>query len=65
MPTATYALGGTDPTKSLVEKAEQLNASMIAVGNRPVKSVARLLGAIATDVIRHAPCDVLVVNTTY
>ena len=65
VPTATYALGGTDPAKSLVEAAERLDASMIVVGNRRVKGVARLLGAIATDVIHHAPCDVLVVNTTH
>jgi nucleotide-binding universal stress UspA family protein len=64
VPTATYALGGKDPAKSLVEEAERLDASMIVVGNRRVKGVARLLGAVATDVVHHAPCDVLVVSTT-
>jgi nucleotide-binding universal stress UspA family protein len=63
MPNATYALGGKDPAKSLVEEAGRLDASMIVVGNRRVKGMARLLGAVATDVIHHAPCDVLVVNT--
>lgn len=64
VPNATYALGGKDPAKSLVEEAERLDASMIVVGNRRVKGAGRLLGAIATDVVHHAPCDVLVVNTT-
>jgi nucleotide-binding universal stress UspA family protein len=63
VPNATYALGGKDPAKSLVEEAERLDASMIVVGNRRVKGAARVLGAIATDVIHRAPCDVLVVNT--
>lgn len=62
-PNATYALGRKDPAKSLVEEAERLDASMIVVGNRRVKGVARVLGAVAIDVIHHAPCDVLVVNT--
>ena len=64
IPNATYALGGKDPAKSLVEEAERLDASMIVVGNRRVKGAGRLLGAIAHDVVHHAACDVLVVNTT-
>jgi nucleotide-binding universal stress UspA family protein len=64
VPNATYALGQKDPAKSLVAEAERLDASMIVVGNRRVKGAARFLGAIATDVIHHAPCDVLIVNTT-
>ena len=64
VPEATYALGGKDPAKSLVEEAERLHASMIVVGNRRVKGAGRLLGAIAHDVVHHATCDVLVVDTT-
>lgn len=64
VPNATYALGEKDPAKSLVDEAERLGASMIVVGNRRVKGAGRLFGAIATDVVQHAPCDVLVVNTT-
>ena len=64
LPDSSCALGGKDPAKSLCDEAERLDASMIVVGNRNVKGVARILGAIAADVMRHAPCDVLVVNTT-
>ena len=37
---------------------------MIVVGNRRVQGVSRVLGSIASDVLRRAPCDVLIVNTT-
>lgn len=61
---ATYSLGGKDPAKSLCDEAERLEASMIVVGNRRVQGAQRILGSIAADVVRHAPCDVLVVHTT-
>jgi nucleotide-binding universal stress UspA family protein len=53
-----------DPAEAMCEEAERLDATMIVVGNRRVQSAARVLGTIATHVIRHACCDVLIVNTT-
>ena len=53
-----------DPATALCEEAERLEASIIVVGNRRVQGAARLLGAVATDVARQAPCDVLIANTT-
>jgi nucleotide-binding universal stress UspA family protein len=53
-----------DPAKVLCDEARRLEARMIVVGNRRVQSAARVLGSIASDVARHAPCDVLIVNTT-
>jgi nucleotide-binding universal stress UspA family protein len=32
--------------------------------DRRVRGVARVLGSVAGDVLRHAECDVLIVNTT-
>jgi nucleotide-binding universal stress UspA family protein len=52
-----------DPAKMLCAEAERLDARAIVVGNRRVTGVSRLLGSVAGDVIRHAPCDVLVANT--
>jgi nucleotide-binding universal stress UspA family protein len=52
-----------DPATVLCEEAQRLNARMIVVGNRRVQSAARVLGAIATDVARHAHCDVLIAHT--
>jgi nucleotide-binding universal stress UspA family protein len=53
-----------DPATALCEEAERLEASVIVVGNRRVQGASRLLGAVATDVARRAPCDVLIANTT-
>ncbi len=52
-----------DPATALCEEATRLEADIIVVGNRRVQGAARLLGAVATDVARRAPCDVLIANT--
>lgn len=59
----THAVILTDPATALCDEAERLEASVIVVGNRRVQGAARLLGAVATDVARRAPCDVLIANT--
>lgn len=58
------SLGDGDPAKALVRAAETVGAQVIVVGNRRVQGVSRVLGSVASDVLRHAPCDVVVVNTT-
>ncbi len=63
-PDATIAIGGSDPAKAICAEASRLDASLIVVGNRRVQGAKRLLGSVATDVLRHAPCDVLVVETS-
>jgi nucleotide-binding universal stress UspA family protein len=60
----TRAVCVADPATALCQEAEKVNARMIIVGNRRVQGISRVLGAIATDVARHAPCDVLIANTT-
>lgn len=62
-PAITRTVSLKDPVTALCEEAERLEAGMIVVGNRRVQGVSRLLGAIATDVARRAPCDVLIANT--
>ena len=52
-----------DPATAICEEATRLEADVIVVGNRRVHGAARLLGAVATDVARRAPCDVLIANT--
>lgn len=64
MPNATSSLGSKDPVEAICAEAEKLGASLIVVGNRRVQGVKRVLGAIATGVLRHAGCDVLVVQTS-
>lgn len=53
-----------DPALVLVRTAETVGAQLIVVGNRRVQGVSRVLGSVASDVLRRAPCDVVVVNTT-
>jgi nucleotide-binding universal stress UspA family protein len=59
----TTSVGVGDPAKSLCDEAERLDAQIIVVGNRRVQGVSRVLGSVAGDVTKNAPCDVLVVNT--
>lgn len=59
----TTAVGVGDPAEFLCEEAGRLGASLIVVGNRRVQSMARILGTVAADVMRHAPCDVLIAHT--
>ncbi|ONH23306.1 universal stress protein [Pseudofrankia asymbiotica] len=51
------------PADVLVSVAEELGASIIVVGNKRVQGVTRVLGSIAADVARHAPCDILIAHT--
>ncbi len=64
MPNATSSLGSKDPVEAICAEADKLEASLIVVGNRRVQGVKRLLGAVATGVLRNAGCDVLVVQTS-
>ena len=59
----TTEVGMGDPAKALVDSAERLDARAIVVGNRRVQGATRVLGSIASDVLRKASCDVLVANT--
>ncbi|HSB84758.1 MAG TPA: universal stress protein [Ilumatobacteraceae bacterium] len=59
----TYAVLLDDPAVGLCEEATRLDASVIVVGNKRVQGAARVLGSIAGDVAKRAPCNVLIVNT--
>lgn len=52
-----------DPASAICDEATRLDAQTIVVGNRRVQGVSRVLGSVALDVVRHAPCDVYIVNT--
>ena len=60
----TRAVSLKDPATALCEEACRLDADLIVVGNRRVQGAARVLGSVANDVARRAPCDVLIANTT-
>lgn len=64
VPDATTSISQKDPAKALCDKATELGASIIVVGNRRVQGASRVLGSVAGHVSRHAPCDVMIANTT-
>lgn len=51
------------PAEALVNLATDIGADLIVVGNRRVQGLARVLGSVAADVARSAPCDVYVAHT--
>jgi nucleotide-binding universal stress UspA family protein len=60
----THALPG-DPAKAILQVAEQVGADLIVVGNKGMKGArAKLLGSVPNDIAHHAPCSVLIVQTT-
>lgn len=57
------ALSG-DPAEVLLAAAADFGADLIVVGSKGLTGRARLLGSVASAVGHHAPCDVLVADTT-
>ena len=60
----TKAVVVDDPWRALCREAERIDAQLIVIGNRRVQGVARILGSVAIEVVRHAPCDVYIADTT-
>ena len=55
--------GHGNPADVIVQEAEDSGADLIVVGTRGMNAAKRLvLGSISTNVVHHAPCDVLVVR---
>lgn len=52
------------PAEALVLAAETAGATLIVIGNKRVQGVTRILGSVAVDVVRKAPCDVYIAHTT-
>ena len=53
-----------DPRDALIDTARGMHADLIVVGSHGRTGMAKLvLGSVATHVVTHAPCSVLVVKT--
>lgn len=53
-----------DPADELLEASDTFGADLIVVGSVGLTGSSRfLLGSVASSVLHHAPCDVLVVHT--
>jgi universal stress protein A len=54
-----------DPRDAIVGTARALGADLIVMGTHGRRGLSRvMMGSVAEDVIRHAPCPVLVVRAT-
>jgi nucleotide-binding universal stress UspA family protein len=60
---ATHAAIDGKPAAVILAEADRVGADLIVVGNRRMQGVQRVLGAVANEIVHHAPCDVLVVKT--
>jgi len=52
------------PAEALVGVAEDQHADLIVVGNKGMKGAKRVLGSVPNSVAHHAPCSVLIVDTS-
>jgi nucleotide-binding universal stress UspA family protein len=60
---ATLVATELDPAEALIQAAGDHHAELIVLGHTGSGYVTRaLLGSTAENVVRHAPCDVLVVR---
>lgn len=54
-----------DPASGILDVAEELNCDLIVAGNKGMGSQKRfILGSIPDKISHHAPCSVLIVQTT-
>ena len=53
-----------DPADSLIQAARDHGADLIVLGSRGMQGARRMLGSVPNKVSHHAPCDVLIVQTT-
>jgi nucleotide-binding universal stress UspA family protein len=55
-----------EPCDALIAVAQDVSADLIVVGNRGMTSVKRfVLGSVPNKISHHAPCSVLIVDTTH
>jgi nucleotide-binding universal stress UspA family protein len=62
-PAVSTHVSSDPPARAICAEADRLDAQIIVVGNRRVQGISRVLGSVAADVMRHAPCDVLIAHT--
>ncbi|MGI9610154.1 MAG: universal stress protein [Acidimicrobiia bacterium] len=60
----TRAVLYDDPAKAIVAEAERLDADVIVVGSVRTSGPGRVLGSVAGDVLKSAPCAIHVAKTT-
>jgi nucleotide-binding universal stress UspA family protein len=53
-----------EPATAIVNVATRLGADLIVVGNKGMRGKRRVLGSVPNSVAHHAPCAVLIIDTT-
>lgn len=53
-----------EAAKAITTEAARIEADVIVVGNRRITGVSRVLGAVALDVVKRAPCAVYIAKTS-
>jgi nucleotide-binding universal stress UspA family protein len=53
-----------DAADSLIAAAKEHDADLIVLGSRGMRGARRVLGSVPNKVSHHAPCDVLIVQTS-
>jgi nucleotide-binding universal stress UspA family protein len=59
----THATPGNG-AEAILQIAEAQSADLIVVGSRGMTGARRMLGSVPNNVAHHAPCSVLIVQTT-
>ncbi len=59
----THARSGA-AAESICDVADEVGADLIVVGNKGMAGVRRVLGSVPNSVAHHAPCSVLIADTT-
>lgn len=61
--THTHAVSGA-AADAICDTAEKVHADLIIVGNKGMIGMRRVLGSVPNSVAHHAPCSVLIADTT-
>jgi nucleotide-binding universal stress UspA family protein len=60
---AEFIQAAGNPAAEIITAAEERDADLIVVGHRGRSAISRFIeGSVSDRVVRHAPCDVLVVR---
>ncbi len=54
-----------DPSDAILNTAEKIDADLVVVGNKGMTGARRfILGSVPNNISHHAPCSVMIVQTT-
>jgi len=59
-----HAVSG-EPAEAIVRVAAEVGADLIVVGNKGMRGAKRVLGSVPNSIAHHAPCSVLIMDTTH